>query len=411
MRAETHPVKIGILISNRCYGETRKQRGALSSPFESLPEVERDHYNGKLLLQSLGFEEIIELFDASHDQLTQTFNQLKSRDELSGELRPKTLICCIYSGHGVIRWDLQANIVTNSRSSDKVYFPIEKTLKTDIAKAFPNTFVLGILECSRALPPTSRGQAFQAQGEADDEEIAGAEKKHDLEIESGHGNYVLTFPTKSGKRKEENNNRLIPWYYQLMKKTFRLRKGDYMVLPIPRFIIQSPPLNNGEHVARGAERLRIYLPKDQELPAFVLRSISLTCPQLQEQILQRKMPQEEIDEYENWLIEHNSCSSVSSNSRDGDEFNGMKSSNLDTSNQDKISIKNQEPQEIAYEAANDGGGEATNRDNELLNQPVTSGQTARTAGEMDIPDENVAFTQRRLIRQDNDDDQVGQSRV
>ena len=74
MRAETHPVKIGILISNRCYGETRKQRGALRSPFESLPEVERDHYNGKLLLQSLGFEEIIELFDASHDQLTETFN-------------------------------------------------------------------------------------------------------------------------------------------------------------------------------------------------------------------------------------------------------------------------------------------------------------------------------------------------
>ena len=75
MRAETHPVKIGILISNRCYGETRKQRNALN-PFESLPEVERDHYNGKLLLQSLGFEEIIELFDASHDQLTETFKLL-----------------------------------------------------------------------------------------------------------------------------------------------------------------------------------------------------------------------------------------------------------------------------------------------------------------------------------------------
>ena len=119
------------------------------------------------------------------------------------------------------------------------------------------------------------------------------------------------------------------------------------------------------------------------------------------------MPQEEIDEYENWLIEHRSCSSVSSNSRDGDEFNG---SNLDTSNQDKISIKNQEPQDIAHEVANDVG-EATNRENALLNQPVTSVQTARTAGEMDIPDENVVFTQRRLIRQGNDDDQVEQSRV
>ena len=122
------------------------------------------------------------------------------------------------------------------------------------------------------------------------------------------------------------------------------------------------------------------------------------------------MPQEEIDEYENWLIEHKSYSSVSSNSRDGDEFNGMQPSNLDTSNQDKISIKNQEPQEIAHEVANDVG-EATNRENALLNQPVTSVQTARTAGEMDIPDENVVFTQRRLIRQGNDDDQVEQSRV
>ena len=46
MRADSHPTRIGILISNRCYGETRKS----AVKFESLHDVERDHYNGKLLL-------------------------------------------------------------------------------------------------------------------------------------------------------------------------------------------------------------------------------------------------------------------------------------------------------------------------------------------------------------------------
>ena len=103
LRADSHPNKIGILISNRCYGETRKSS---LNRYESVHDVERDHYNGKLLLKSMGFEEdeITEFFDASYDDLQEEFEKIKTG--LSQDVdRKKTLICCIYSGQGVIQTD------------------------------------------------------------------------------------------------------------------------------------------------------------------------------------------------------------------------------------------------------------------------------------------------------------------
>ena len=102
-----------------------------------------------------------------------------------------------------------------------------------------------------------------------------------------------------------------------------------MVLPIPRFIMHTPPLNKGEHIAKGTDSLRIYLPKDHPLPAFVLRSLSLDCAQLQEQIIRRDMPEIERKEYENWLIEHNSCSVASL--EDGHEFDDDKDDDAEKS--------------------------------------------------------------------------------
>lgn len=288
MRAETHKIKIGILVSNRRYGQTRKKRN--QNGFESIPDVERDHYNGRLLLESLGFEQIIEVFDASHERLTDIFQQLKANEDIAGG--KKVLIFFIYSGHGVILQDNMTQIVTNSAVAQKLYFPIEKTLKIDIAKAFSNVYVLGILDCGRALPVSGQGQAFKAAGDGiDDESLELAKNERNASIrdkipsvystENGFGNFILTFPVKSGSRKPDCDNRLIPWYYQLFKTAVRLRRGDYMVLPIPRFILSNPPPNKGEHIAKGTERLRIYLPKRHSLPGFVLQTLPLTCSHLE----------------------------------------------------------------------------------------------------------------------------------
>ena len=95
------------------------------------------------------------------------------------------------------------------------------------------------------------------------------------------GNLILTFSVKSGVKKTEYDNRLIPWYYNLVKTTVSLRRNNYIVFPIPRFIVQSPPPNNGEHVAKGTEKLRIYLPKKQSVPGFILKSVPIDCIHLE----------------------------------------------------------------------------------------------------------------------------------
>ena len=169
----------------------------------------------------------------------------------------KTLVSCIYSGQGVTLDDDQTNIVTNWDSSadqdhHKLYFPIEKILKDDLAKDCPNIFILGVLNCGRARPGQKKDKKDRkgkpmppVTNNNLDESNQSKKKKNDLESEKGFGNYVITFSVKLGKtRKAKNANKLIPWYYYLFKYDFGLRTEDYTFLPIPRYIFKRPPIYN-----------------------------------------------------------------------------------------------------------------------------------------------------------------------